>query len=101
MKSRAKSTIRFKNTFLTDKEPIVQNGLAVTPRQMMELTQRGIPITPANLGLQYKEGVNSLDFDVPMEHQRGIDMADMWMHRQSMKKRLKSKEFQSLVSEEV
>lgn len=93
-----KHPIRIKNTVLHAEEPIVQNGLAVTPSQMLEMTERGIPITPQNLGLIYDEGVSKLDFEPPMEFRRGVDICDMWEHRENMKSKVRSKEFQSLLT---
>lgn len=87
-------------TKLHDNEQVVQNGLAVTPSQMLELTNRGIPISPSNLGLEFIEGVSPSDFSVGMEYQRGVDIADMWEHRQSMRKKLSSKEFVDLIKTE-
>lgn len=91
---------QLKNCKVSELDKPVQNGLAVTPAQMLEMTNNGIPITPANLGLQYEEGVSKLDFEPPLEYQRGVDMTDMWNHRQNMKKKLGSKEFQSLLVEQ-
>lgn len=91
---------RLKNCVLTEEEPIVQNGLAVTPAQMMELTNRGVPITPSNLGVIFDEGSSSLDFEPTMENLRGIDITDMWEHREDVKHKMKSKEFQSLLKSE-
>lgn len=89
--------VPIKNCTLDEYEEQVQNGLALTPAQMMDLTNRGIPISPANLGVEYYEGVSVTDFEVPMEHQRGVDIADMWEHRQEMRKKLSSPQFKELL----
>ena len=94
---QTKTTI-LKNCKLSPEEPIVQNGLAVTPSQMMELTNRGVPISPSNLGVIYDEGTSNLDFEPTMENLRGIDITDMWEHREDVKHKMKSKEFQSLLN---
>lgn len=82
---------------LEEYEEQVQNGLALTPAQMMDLTNRGVPISPANLGVEYYEGVSVSDFEVPMEHRRGVDIADMWEHRQDMRAKLSSPQFKELL----
>lgn len=82
---------------LEEYEEQVQNGLALTPAQMMDLTNRGVPISPANLGVEYYEGVSVSDFEVPMEHRRGVDIADMWEHRQDMRSKLSSPQFKELL----
>lgn len=89
--TRRKPYVKFVNRL--PEEDIVQNGLAVTPSQMLDLTNRGVPITPANLGLQYIDGVSQSDFSVGMEYQRGVDIGDMWEHRQDMRKKMRSPEF--------
>lgn len=71
-------------------EPVVQNGLAVTPAQMADLAAHGVPITPQNLGLGYQEGVSRLDYEPPLEYQRGIDMADLWDIRQNVKDKVRN-----------
>lgn len=70
-------------------EDVVQNGLAMTPAQAMELVERGIPISNSNLQVMeiYKTG--DKDFTVPMEFQRGVDMADMYQHRKEVTSKVK------------
>lgn len=89
---------KLKNTVLQDDEPIVQNGLAVTPRDMLNMTLNGIPISPSNLGLQFDEGYSKLDFEPPLHTQRGVDISDMWEQREDFKGKLKSKEFKSYIN---
>lgn len=97
MFSNQTKNVKLKNCVLTSEEPIVQNGLAVTPSEMLELTNRGVPISPNNLGVIYEEGSSNLDFEPPLEHQRGIDITDMWEHREDVKSKMKSKEFKNLL----
>ena len=89
--------VRFATTALKENDTPVQNGLAVTPSQMLEMTNQGIPITPSNLGLTYQEGVGKLDFEPPMEYRRGVDITDMWEHREDFKGKMSSKEFKNLL----
>lgn len=70
-------------------EQVVQNGLAVTPSQMMELASQGIPISPNNLGLGFEEGVSDLDFTPPLQYQRGIDIGDLYEAREDSKAKIK------------
>lgn len=72
-----------------DEEP-VRNGLAVTPSQMIELTERNIPISAQNLGLTYDEGYSKLDFDVPSEYVRGVDISDLWEGQQAVKDKFRT-----------
>lgn len=70
-------------------EKPVQNGLAVTPAQMAELTAKGVPITASNLGMVFDDGVSKLDYDVPPEHTRGVDINDLWNLKQDIRKKLR------------
>lgn len=80
-------------------DAVVQNGLALTPSQMMDMQDKGIPITTQNLGVTYDDGYSSLDFNVPLEYQRGIDMADLWEARENSKKKMR-KAFSASVDRE-
>lgn len=87
-----KKNCQFKPCFIEhrDDEPIVQDGLAMTPSQAMDLVNRGIPISNSNLQLieVYKTG--DKDFSVPMEFRRNADMADMWQHRQNVREKVRA-----------
>lgn len=69
-------------------ELTVRNGLAVTPSQMMDMTQRGISISNSNL--DYLEGTPNPSATVPIEQSRGVDVNDVWQASQTAKKRLKA-----------
>lgn len=71
-------------------ERVVQNDLAVTPTQMADLASKGVPIAPQNLGLGYQEGVSSLDYQPPLEHIRGIDIAELWESREQVKDKVRN-----------
>lgn len=79
-------------------EDIVQNGLAVTPSEMMQMTARGIPVTTNNLGLVYEDGVSSLDYTPPLEYTRGIDIADLWERRQDIREKF-GKKYREVLSD--
>lgn len=81
---------RFSSPITREYEDKVQNGLAITPSKMQEMALRGIPVSTSNLGLGYEDGYSELDFTPPAEHQRGVDMSDLWELRQSSKKRLRT-----------
>lgn len=63
---------------------IVQNGLALTPAQVMDMVNSGIPISNSNLKVLETYKTTDGDYSVPMEFRRGADMADMWQHRQDV-----------------
>lgn len=71
-----------------ENEPIVQNGLAITPTDMYELQQKGIPISVPSLGELYDEGYSNLDFTPPLEYTRGVDLNDLYEAGQKGRERL-------------
>ncbi|WGL30963.1 hypothetical protein [Dipodfec virus UOA04_Rod_592] len=50
--------------------------LAITPREIQELTARGVSASSSNAGLTFSEGVS--DPVLYLENTRGIDPADVW-----------------------
>lgn len=61
-------------------EEFVQSHLAYTPSQMMELAAQGIPVSTqtAAFASSFDEGYRTLDFTPLPEHQRGMDIAQLW-----------------------
>lgn len=54
----------------------VDQDLALTPSQMMSLTERGVPVSVSNSSVSLTEGVK--DPFLPIERHRGVDAADVW-----------------------
>lgn len=82
-------------------EQIVQNGLALSPSEIMEMSQRGIPISTSNLRSLEVYKTSDDDMTVPMEFRRNHDMADMYQHRQDILGKVKKASdeyFKSLTS---
>lgn len=67
-------------------EEIVQNGLALTPAQILKMAEAGIPASSAN-NPNLVDGSKENNWIVPIEERRGIDMADLWNERQDIKQR--------------
>lgn len=70
-------------------EPVVQNGLAVTPAQMMELTQSGFSISAQNLNALEAADPSDKDFYVPVQYRRGSDLADVYEAAQEVRRKVK------------
>lgn len=69
---------------------IVQSGLAMTPSQMQRLSERGIPVSSQNLEGMFYDGDSRPSWDVPLDQQRGIDVATMWQKRKDIAAKLRS-----------
>lgn len=65
---------------LHDDEEPTQPGLAYTPSQMFELAQKGVPVSTQTAAFSgsFDEGYRTLDYEPPLDLQRGADMADLW-----------------------
>lgn len=66
----------------------VQSHLAMTPAEMLELQQKGVPISSQTVGATYDDGYRTLDFEPPLDQQRGIDIADLWETAQDVRKKV-------------
>ena len=58
-----------------DTDPIVQNGLSITPAQMLELSHQGFAISAQNARMLQDVNSSSVG-EVPYEYTRHFDMAD-------------------------
>lgn len=72
-----------------DDEPVVQNDLAVTPAQMMELTSQGYSITSQNLRMLAAIDPADKDFYIPLQYRRGVDIADLSEASHEVRKKMK------------
>lgn len=83
----------FTNIIRTDNDPIVQNGLALTPARMLELTNQGFSISSQNARMlrEVREDVFSR-MDVLPEYRRGFDpLADGYQMQQEVHANLREK----------
>ena len=73
-----------------DKNP-VKSHLAITPAQMDRAREQGIPITPSNVNPDLiQDGTNNPQFEIELERQRGVDIAELWQNAESSRKKLSS-----------
>lgn len=78
MKRSYKTPFRAVTVFRQPFEPVVMNGLAITPADMEDMRKRGLAISAQNAKLLQIADAGDTDFFVPLEHQRGFDIADGW-----------------------
>ena len=72
----------------TDKNP-VKSHLAITPAQMDTAREQGIPITPNNVNPDLiQDGTTNPQFEIELERQRGVDIAELWQDAETSRKRL-------------
>lgn len=70
-------------------ETIVQPGLAVTPAQALVLAEKGLPVS-AHMNSQMIDGHTHSDWNVPLEEQRGIDIAQMWQESRNIRRKFEN-----------
>lgn len=71
-----------------DKNP-VKSHLAITPAQMDTAREQGIPITPNNVNPDLiQDGSTNPQFEIELERQRGVDIAELWQDAETSRKRL-------------
>lgn len=73
-------------------EAVVQNDLAYTPTQMMQMAEKGIAVSNQSVSADnFFDGVpvNESTFNLPLERLRGVDVADCWQAEQSVRKKAK------------
>lgn len=68
-------------------EDDVQPGLALTPREIGELTRAGVPLSPVN-AMNFHDGYRTLDFTPGILNRRGVDLIDAWDAQQTVRKNL-------------
>lgn len=86
------SCIRIINTKLLETESIVQSGLALTPSQMLNMTEQGRAISPQNLSPDYftdSDFTGENDFHVNIEEMRGITPNKIWETEQDIKQKFR------------
>lgn len=74
-----------------EQEPVVQNGLALTPSDMQEMMMKGEAISAQHMAMIKDETVAQRnDFTVPLEHTRGFDMVDGWNIKHDVSERVRT-----------
>lgn len=73
-------------------EAVVQNDLAYTPSQMIDMAERGIAVNAQNQSADmFFDGVPTSEstFNLPLDRLRGVDVADCWQAEQNTRKKAK------------
>lgn len=69
-------------------ESVVQNGLAVTPSDVLRMAENGIPAS-AQMNSSFFDGSQKPGWDVPLEERRGVDIAQMWQSSKDIKQKFR------------
>lgn len=84
------SFFRFTICVRRDGERVVQNGLSLTPAQMLDLTQKGVPISARQLSIVETPPQMDNDFSVDAEFVRHADLVSSWEREQDSKHKARS-----------
>lgn len=80
---------RYSKAVRHEHEPIVQDGLAVTPSMMEEMAMLGKPISTSTLGAEYFDNTARNDFGVDPQFQRGACIVEVWETEQDARAKFK------------
>lgn len=85
----------------TDADPVVRNGLAITPARMLELTYEGMPISEqtANFTSDFIDGYKKLDFEPPHIYTRHADIISCYEQQLDSRNLINAYESTSVASE--
>lgn len=72
-----------------DGDEIVRNGLAITPQQMLEMSNRGLAVSSSMNAHVMEERANDHDFEVPLQYRRGADLADLYVARRDVQEKFR------------
>lgn len=70
-------------------DPIVRNGLAITPAQMADMVKKGQPISAQLQAAFNDDGPNSNDWHVGIEDMRFTDASEAWNASQDAKEKIR------------
>lgn len=59
-------------------EKPVQSGLALTPRDVKEMTERGQAVSTPNIGQVQEDSASTGDWFIELPYRRGVDMNTVW-----------------------
>ena len=69
----------------------VKSYLSITPAQMDKAREQGVPITPNNVNPDLiEDGTVNPQFEIELERQRGVDIAELWQNAESSRKKINS-----------
>lgn len=72
-----------------DEKP-VKNNMAVTPEQMEMMVNQGQPVAAQMLDNMYYDGEVNPKFGLPIDRQRGVDIAEAWEAHQKFRQKVKN-----------
>lgn len=72
----------------TDLDLDVQDGLALTPAQVAEMTNAGVPISQPN-AMQFFDGYKTQDFEPILIDKRYVGLVDIWTAEKDARAKLR------------
>lgn len=67
-----------------------KQGLSMSPADISRAVSRGVAVSSQLNEELFFDGDDNPTFDVPIERQRGVDVADVWQAQQSARKKILS-----------
>lgn len=80
-------------------EQIVQNGLAITPADVLRSAEAGVPVASMMNSSNFSDGHTGSDFDIPLNDRRGIDIGHLWQEQMNAREKFRKAHSQGEVVE--
>lgn len=70
-------------------EQVVQNGLAMTPSDVLRAAESGTPVSSLMTASNFSDGHFGSDWDIPLEDRRGIDMGHLYQEQMESRSKMR------------
>lgn len=70
-------------------EPIVQNGLALTPSDVLRAAEAGTPVSSLMQASNFSDGHTGSNWDIPLEDRRGIDIGHIYQEQMESRSKMR------------
>lgn len=84
-----KCRINFCSALRREGEQIVQNGLALTPADVLRSAEAGVPVNSMMLSSSFSDGHTGSDFTINPEDRRGVDIGHLWQEQMDSRRKFR------------
>lgn len=87
MFSKSPKVCRLASIELHENEEPVNGNLAYDIPTLNDMREKGLPIS-STVESMYYDGTSNVSFDLPLDQQRGVDIADLWAEDKMIHRKL-------------
>lgn len=85
-----KCRINFCSALRHEGEQIVQNGLAMTPSDVLRSAEAGIPVSAQMNASFFDDGHFGSDWNLDLNDRRGVDIGHLWQEQMSSRQKMRN-----------